>query len=149
MGAQLTPMERNFLLLFLSNRFSIQKYKGKKINECSQLVLFSSTLPSLIPILGIIPPSEFHTRDKNPFSYSSDIHLIVQETVWSKLSTGHCLKALVGKMKHTTRHHGVWKQSHLTEDSTNEPQFPCGRREIGGFHTVSERMQGEQKARTY
>ena len=60
-----------------------------------------------------------------------------------------CLKALVEKMIHPTGHHGVWKQSHLTEDSTNEPRFMCGRREIGGFHTVSERMQGEQKARTY
>ena len=30
MGAQLTPMERNFLLLFLNNRFSIQKSRGKK-----------------------------------------------------------------------------------------------------------------------
>lgn len=83
-GAQLTPIEKNFLLLFLSNELSIQKYGGRKekrkIKECSQLVLFSSTLPSLSPILGIIPPSVFHTRDKNPF-YSSDMHLIVQETV--------------------------------------------------------------------
>lgn len=84
-GAQLTLTEKNFLLLFLSNRFSIQKYGGRKekrkIKECSQLVLFSSTLPSLSPILGIITPSVFHTRDKNPFYSSSDMHLIVQETV--------------------------------------------------------------------
>lgn len=92
-GAQLTPMERNFLLLFLNNRFSIQKSRGKKEKkkkiECRQLVLFSSNLPSLIPILDIIPPSVLHTRDKNPFYYSSDIHLIVQqETVWSKCPQG-------------------------------------------------------------
>lgn len=31
-GAQLAPIARNFLLLFLSNRFSIQKYGGKKGN---------------------------------------------------------------------------------------------------------------------
>ena len=31
-GAQLTLIEKNFLLLFLSNRFSIQKYGGKKGN---------------------------------------------------------------------------------------------------------------------
>lgn len=30
MGAQLTPMERDFLLLFLNNRLSIQKSRGKK-----------------------------------------------------------------------------------------------------------------------
>ena len=29
-GAQLTLIARNFLLLFLSNRFTIQKYGGKK-----------------------------------------------------------------------------------------------------------------------
>ena len=143
-GAQLTPKERNFLLLFLSNRFSIQKYGGKKEKRMQPI--------SFIFIHPTIPHP--NTGHYYPFCIShqgqeSILLFLRQETVWSKLSTGHCLKALVGKMKHTTRHHGVWKQSHLTEDSTNESQFPCGRREIGGFHTVSERMQGEQKARTY
>ena len=97
MGAQLTPMERNFLLLFLNNRLSIQKSRGKKEKkkktECSQLVLFSSSLPSLIPILDIIPPSVLHTRDKNPFYYSSDIHLIEQQETVVKMSTGQRLKS--------------------------------------------------------
>ena len=81
-GAQLTPKERNFLLLFLSNRFSIQKYGGKKEKRMQPIsfIFIHPTIPH--PILGIFPPSEFHTRDKNPFSYSSDIHLIVQETEW-------------------------------------------------------------------
>ena len=153
MGAQLTPMERNFLLLFLNNRLSIQKSRGKKEKKKKNRM----QPISFIFILPAIPHP--NTGHYSPFSiaYQGQESILLFFRHPSYRTTRNCgqnvYRAALKKpllKKRTTPHDTTECGNNLTsqKSSTNEPQSTWGRWEMAGFHQVFERVHGEQKPKT-